>query len=147
MKKLNKKGITIVELIVSFVLVTVAVTYFYQTIDTVHDLYVTATKDTQEYVDKTYAMRIVDALTEKYYNEMKAGEDDPLVWQEKMLDLRATNSRLNTELSGIISVSASYLSNKYISSSQNDIITYEIKLSPEKTYSLYKTFNYSFLYN
>lgn len=71
MKRLNKKGITIVELIVSFVLVTVAVTYFYQTIDTVHDLYVTATKETQEYVDKTYAMRIIDTyIKEKGVDEL-----------------------------------------------------------------------------
>lgn len=61
MKKLNKKGVTLIELIVSFALVATAVIYFYQTLSTVYDLYVTSRKETQEFVDKDYAMRIVDA--------------------------------------------------------------------------------------
>ena len=39
MKKLNNKGLTLVELIVSFALVSVAMLYFYQTVSTVSKLY------------------------------------------------------------------------------------------------------------
>lgn len=61
MLKLNKKGVTLIELIVSFALVATAVIYFYQTLSTVYDLYATSRKETQEYVDKDYALRILDA--------------------------------------------------------------------------------------
>ena len=61
MKKLNNKGVTLIELIVSFILVAVAVIYFYQTLYTVKKLYSKSQKETQEFVDKTYALRIVDA--------------------------------------------------------------------------------------
>lgn len=61
MKRLNKKGITLVELIVSFALVAVAVTYFYQTLTTVHKLYKISREETNDFVDKTYALRIADA--------------------------------------------------------------------------------------
>ena len=65
MKKLNKKGVTLIELIVSFALVSVAVGYFYQTLFTVKKLYSKSQKETQEFVDKTYALRIVDACIDK----------------------------------------------------------------------------------
>ncbi len=65
MKKLNKKGVTLIELIVSFALVSVAVGYFYQTLFTVKKLYSKSQKETQEFVDKTYALRIVDAYIDK----------------------------------------------------------------------------------
>ena len=69
MLKLNKKGVTLIELIVSFALVATAVIYFYQTLSTVYDLYVTSRKETQEYVDKDYAIRIVDAYVDKNIGE------------------------------------------------------------------------------
>ena len=65
MKKLNNKGITLIELIVSFAIVSVAMVYFYQTLYTVRKLYVTAQTETEEFVDKDYAVRIVD----KYIDE------------------------------------------------------------------------------
>ena len=74
MLKLNKKGVTLIELIVSFALVATAVIYFYQTLSTVYDLYVTSRKETQEFVDKDYAMRIVDA----YVNEYGSNEIDDI---------------------------------------------------------------------
>lgn len=61
MKKLNKKGMTIAELVVSFLLVGVAVVYFYNTVDTVYKVYSETRVDTQEFVDKDYAMRMIDA--------------------------------------------------------------------------------------
>ena len=61
MKKLNKKGMTIAELVVSFLLVGVAVVYFYNTVDTVYKVYSETRKDTKEFVEKDYAMRIIAA--------------------------------------------------------------------------------------
>jgi len=60
MKKLNNKGITLVELIVSFALVSVSVIYFYQTVYTVRSLYSESQKDTQHYVKANYALRLAD---------------------------------------------------------------------------------------
>lgn len=65
MKKINSKGLTLTELIVSFAIVAVAVVYFYQTLYTVRKLYKTAQDETQEYVDKNYAIRLVDAYIDK----------------------------------------------------------------------------------
>ena len=64
--KLNQKGVTLVELIVSFALVAVAIVYFYQTLYTVKNLYSKAQRETNEYVDVNYAYRIIDALYTKY---------------------------------------------------------------------------------
>lgn len=59
--KLNNKGVTLVELIVSFALVSVAVIYFYQTLSTVRKIYKTATVETQEFIDKSYALKLAYA--------------------------------------------------------------------------------------
>lgn len=64
--KLNQKGVTLVELIVSFALVAVAIIYFYQTLYTVKNLYSKAQRETDEFVDVNYAYRIIDALYNKY---------------------------------------------------------------------------------
>ena len=69
--KLNQKGVTLVELIVSFALVAVAIVYFYQTLYTVKNLYSKAQKETNEYVDVNYAYRIIDAL----YNNLEEDEN------------------------------------------------------------------------
>lgn len=68
MKKMNNKGVTLVELIVSFAIVGVAVVYFYQTVSTVSKLYKTSKDDTNEYVNATYVLRLMDA----YCNENAA---------------------------------------------------------------------------
>lgn len=60
--KSNNKGVTITELIVSFAIVAVAIIYFFQTLTTVNKLYKTARKETNEYVEKTYVLKIFDAV-------------------------------------------------------------------------------------
>ena len=62
--KINKKGITLVELIVSFTLVSVAVIYFYQTLYTVKKIYVDARDNTNGFVEKSYKFKLA-------YNEAK----------------------------------------------------------------------------
>ena len=59
--KLNNKGVTLVELIVSFALVSVAVIYFYQTLSTVRKIYKTATVETQEFINKSYELKLAYA--------------------------------------------------------------------------------------
>ncbi len=65
MKKLNNKGMTLVELIVSFLIVSVAMLYFFQTLRTVQDIYKKANDETNEFVAKDYALRLLD----KYIDE------------------------------------------------------------------------------
>lgn len=67
MNKLNKKGVTLVELIVSFAIVGVAIIYFFQTLYTVKTIYQTAQEQTDRFVAKDYGLRIMD----EYYNFMK----------------------------------------------------------------------------
>ncbi len=61
MKKINNKGITLIELIVSFAIVGVAIIYFFQTLYTVKKVYNTARNETNNYVAVNYAFRIFDA--------------------------------------------------------------------------------------
>lgn len=63
--KLNNKGLTLAELIVSFMLVSVAIVYFFQTLITVNKLYQTAREETNEFIEKDYALRIADAWVDK----------------------------------------------------------------------------------
>lgn len=72
MKKLNNKGMTLVELIVSFLIVSVAMLYFFQTLRTVQDIYKKANDETQKFIDVDYAYRIVDA---KYKDLTNDGEN------------------------------------------------------------------------
>lgn len=65
MKKMNNKGVTLIELIVSFAIVAVAIIYFFQTLYTVKKVYTSARKETQMFIDKDYALRIVDAYVEQ----------------------------------------------------------------------------------
>lgn len=66
---LNNKGVTLIELIVSFALVAVAIIYFYQTLYTVKKLYSESQKETKEFVDVNYAYRIIDELNNTFGNE------------------------------------------------------------------------------
>lgn len=68
MKKLNRKGVTLVELIVSFAIVGVAIIYFFQTLTTVNKLYYTARKETNEFIEKSYVLRIADEYISNYIN-------------------------------------------------------------------------------
>ena len=64
MRKINNKGVTLIELIVSFAIVGVAIIYFFQTLYTVKKVYSTARNETNKYVDKDYTYRILD----KYFD-------------------------------------------------------------------------------
>lgn len=70
MKKLNKKGVTLIELIVSFAIVSVAMIYFYQTIVDLHRMYKNSNKATDEFVNKDYALRVLDAWATKSGNNL-----------------------------------------------------------------------------
>ena len=65
MKKLNNKGVTLVELIVSFALVGVAIIYIFQTLYTVKKVYADARFETNDYIRKDYTLRIAKANIEK----------------------------------------------------------------------------------
>lgn len=78
--KLNDKGVTLVELIVSFMLVAVAIIYFYQTLYTVKKLYTESQKETNEFVKFNYAFRIADAyIKQKGFDEEKKEEIEDLI--------------------------------------------------------------------
>lgn len=70
MKKLNNKGMTLTELIVSFVIVSVAVVYFSTTIIRVVKVYRNSEEKTDEYVLINYHFRLIDAYINKNYNEL-----------------------------------------------------------------------------
>ena len=65
MNRINNKGVTLIELIVSFAIVGVAIIYFFQTLYTVKKVYTTARDETNEFVAKDYALRLLD----KYIDE------------------------------------------------------------------------------
>lgn len=60
MNRINDKGVTLIELIVSFAIVGVAIIYFFQTLYTVKKVYSTAKDETNEFVAKDYALRLLD---------------------------------------------------------------------------------------
>lgn len=72
MKKLNNKGVTLVELIVSFALVGVAIIYFFQTLYTVKKVYADARNETNNYINRDYTLRILST----YLDEQGALPDD-----------------------------------------------------------------------
>lgn len=65
MKKLNNKGVTLVELIVSFALVGVAIIYFFQTLYTVKKVYANARNETNNYINKDYTLRILSTYLDE----------------------------------------------------------------------------------
>ena len=60
MKKLNNKGMSLIELIISFSLVCVAVIYFFETLFITNKIFRTTKEDTKKYVDKAYIFNIID---------------------------------------------------------------------------------------
>ncbi len=66
MKKLSNKGLTLVELIVSFAIVGVAIIYFFQTLYTVKNVYNVSRDETQAFADKNYVLRILNAYLDEY---------------------------------------------------------------------------------
>lgn len=65
MKKLNNKGVTLVELIVSFALVGVAIIYFFQTLYTVKKVYADARNETNNYINRDYTLRILSTYLDE----------------------------------------------------------------------------------
>ena len=65
MRKLNNKGLTLVELIVSFALVSVAMLYFYQTVSTVSKLYKKAKDEENNFAESTYTLRLLNSYCKK----------------------------------------------------------------------------------
>lgn len=65
MKKINNKGITLIELIVSFAIVGVAIIYFFQTLYTVKKVYITAKNETNSFIDKSYTIRVISEYLDK----------------------------------------------------------------------------------
>lgn len=67
MNKSSEKGVTLVELIVSFAIVGVAIIYFFQTLYTVKKIYNDAFDETNKYVDKSYVVHFLNEyLSGKY---------------------------------------------------------------------------------
>lgn len=65
---MNNKGVTLVELILSFALVSVTVIYFFQTIITVKKMYITVKNDTDDFINKAYAIKITDTILTNSYD-------------------------------------------------------------------------------
>lgn len=64
--KNNNKGVTLIELIVAFAIVSVAAIYFFQTVSLVKKMYANAREETNNYSNKTYAMRVLDTYVSQY---------------------------------------------------------------------------------
>ena len=60
MKKLNNKGMSLIELIISFSLVCVAVIYFFETLFITNKIFRTTKEDTKRYVDVAYVFNIIE---------------------------------------------------------------------------------------
>ena len=71
MNKLNNKGVTLVELIVSFAIVGVAIIYFFQTLSTVKKIYSDARNETNFYVKKDYDFRLINAYLDSKADPFK----------------------------------------------------------------------------
>lgn len=67
MNKVNNKGVTLIELIVSFAIVAVAIIYFFQTLYTVKTIYNDTMVETNKYVNKSYVIHFLNEyLSGKY---------------------------------------------------------------------------------
>lgn len=71
MNKLNNKGVTLVELIVSFAIVGVAIIYFFQTLYTVKKIYSDVREETNFYVKKDYDFRLIKAYLDSKADPLK----------------------------------------------------------------------------
>lgn len=129
MKKLNNKGVTLVELIVSFALVSVAIIYFYQTLFTVKKLYTKSQKETQAFVDKTYALRILDAYIENYKDPDPKYNDSYIVAVDFLLIYEALDDSVLTTKFG-------QFASEWVNNFKNSL-----KELTEENYSKYKNFD------
>ncbi|MEG2351488.1 MAG: prepilin-type N-terminal cleavage/methylation domain-containing protein [Bacilli bacterium] len=84
----NNKGITIIELLISFAIVSVASFYFYQTVLIVKKMYEETRTATNFSVAKTYATRLLKAGLEKGYWVTKLTDPSKLTNEEKEEDAK-----------------------------------------------------------
>ena len=127
MKKLNEKGLTLVELIVSFALVSVAMLYFYQTVSTVSKLYKRAKIQTNQFTESTYTLRLVKDYCSIEENLNNCIEKD------------STNSLNNSFLKKIgsnLTVSKVVKDTQTIGSEMYSVLTFEYKDSNSPTFGL-----------
>ena len=96
--KLNNKGLTLAELIVSFMLVSVAIVYFFQTLITVNKLYQTAREETNEFIEKDYYLRLVEA----YFDGENVNKNNDLNYQSFGLVAALSGLRYRKEWNGNI---------------------------------------------
>lgn len=78
MRKLNNKGMSIVELIVSFAIITVAVVYFSQSLITVSKLFKNTKEETDAYVEEVYAYRTLEAMFKEYSANSQIGVEQSM---------------------------------------------------------------------
>ena len=64
-ENMKNKGITLVELIVSFALVGVSIIYFYRTLNTVSKIYKISRDETNKKIRKSYTLKLAKANIEK----------------------------------------------------------------------------------
>ena len=76
MNKNKQRGMTLVELIVSFMLVSVAILYFFQTLKTVQKIYSDSFDTTNYYVNKSYAFRVIKEYYIKNEGDMSDFDSD-----------------------------------------------------------------------
>lgn len=90
--KNNKKGLTLVELIVSFAIVGIAVIYFYKTTSVVNELYADSRKDISYSARKDYVSRILkNSVLYGDFNKVSASKDT-LIFNEKRIPVKGLTS-------------------------------------------------------
>lgn len=115
----NNKGVTLIELIVAFAIVSVATIYFFQTVSLVKRMYANAREETNNYADRTYTIRMLDNFLENY----KLGKN--LNFENICSDLKLN---CNTIL--------------WKPKSDGNIYSYDIVDKNNNVYSFYKYLNY-----
>lgn len=97
--KNNQKGVTLVELIVSFMLVSVTVIYFMQIMIVVRRIYKKSQDDTELFVNRTYAIKIFEACMKKYNNSSNCSNKFGIEYTISPIDTSTVNGLSGPELS------------------------------------------------
>ena len=84
MNKNKQRGMTLVELIISFMLVSVAILYFFQTLKTVQKIYSDSFDTTNYYVNKSYAFRVIKEYYIKNEGDMSDFDSDIIPYLEDL---------------------------------------------------------------
>ena len=91
MKKLNNKGMSLIELIISFSLVCVAIVYFFETLFITNKIFRTTKSDTKNYVDVAYVFNILDYYVHNDNDFKDAIKTNNLVKAKSRLDTFINN--------------------------------------------------------